>query len=86
MTRQEEQEMLLRMADGESLLVVTAMWNKWASDKVSISRVDADLKAMCLAIYNAGRLRGENSCMFAHPDMASPGHELVLVEKKPNAK
>ena len=76
-----EAEQLINMADMESIAVCLAMWKKWTSDTVSLDRVDSSFKAMLLQVYNAGRLRGENSCMFAHPDMASPGHELVLREK-----
>lgn len=76
-----EAEQLINMADMESIAVCLAMWKKWASHKISLNQVDDNLKAMLLQIYNAGRLRGENSCMFAHPDLGSPGHELVLREK-----
>ena len=76
-----EAEQLINMADMESIAVCLAMWKKWSRTGINLDRVDNTVKAMLLQVYNAGRLRGENSCMFAHPDIGSPGHELVLREK-----
>ena len=76
MSKQEEREQLIRMADYRTLSEAKALCLAWGFEP------EGESIAMVVQAINIGRLRGEvDACLAEHNGLKDGTHELILREK-----